>query len=107
MGTSKDGGKLNVVSFIQQRKDEKQGRYGKFEGRRLERGLKTMALKGYVNTISGGQFCQEKVPIVFLDQDLEKVNLPHADPLIIKLRIGDTLVSRVLVDGGSSSDILF
>ena len=66
-----------------------------------------MALKGYVNTISGGQFHHEKVPIIFLDQDLEKVNLPHADPLVIKLQIGDTMVSRVLVDGGSSSDILF
>ena len=52
-GTSKDGENLQVVSFIQQRKDEKQGRYGNFEGRRLERGLKTMAMKGYVNTISG------------------------------------------------------
>ena len=45
--------------------------------------------------------------IVFSDQELEKVNLPHTDPLVIKLRIRDTLVSRVLVDGGSSSDILF
>ena len=97
---------MKVVSFIQQRKDEKQGRYGKFEGRMLERGLKTMAMKWYINTISRGQFFQERVPIVFSDQDLEKVNLPHTDPLVIKLRIGDTLVSRVLVDGGSSSDIL-
>ena len=63
-------------------------------------------MKGYINTISGGQFCQEKVPIVFLDQDLKRVNLLHADPLVIKLRIGNTLVSRVLVDGGSSSNIL-
>ena len=103
----KDGENLLVVSFIQQGKDEKQGRYGKFEERRLKRGLKTMALKVNVNTISGGQFCQEEVSIVFSDQDLEKVNLSHADPLVIKLRIGVSLVSRVLVDGGSSSDILF
>ena len=87
--------------------DEKQGRYGEFEGRRLQRGMRTMAMKGYVNTISGGQFCQEKVPIVFLDQDLEKFNLPHANPLINKLQIRGTLVSRVLVNGGSSSDIHF
>ena len=73
----------------------------------LERGLRTMALKGYVNTISEEQFCQKKVPTVFSDQDLEKVNLTHTDPLVIKLQIGDTLVSRVLVDGGNNSDILF
>ena len=40
---SNDGKNLLVVSFIQQGKDEKHGKYGKFEGRRLERGLKTMA----------------------------------------------------------------
>ena len=44
-GTSKDKGKLNVVSFIQQKKDEKLGRYENFEGRRIERGSKTMSMK--------------------------------------------------------------
>ena len=38
---------------------------------------------------------------------MEKTNPPHTDPLISKLRIRDSLVSRVLVDGRSSSDILF
>lgn len=66
-----------------------------------------MSVKGYVNTISGGQFSREAVPIIFTEQDLEKVDIPHTNPLIIKLRIGNNLVSRVLIDGGSSSDILF
>ena len=52
-GTSKNEGKLNVVSFIQQKKDEKLGKYGKFEGRRIEKSLRTMSIKGYVNIISG------------------------------------------------------
>ena len=105
-GTSKSGENLRVVSFIHQENDEKRGRYEEFESRRLERGLRTIALKGYVNTISRGQFHHEKVPIIFSDQDLERVNLLHTYPLVIKLRIGDTMVSRVLVDGASSSDIL-
>ena len=66
-----------------------------------------MSVKGYVNTVSNGQFYQGRVPIVFSDLDLEKANPPHTDPLIIKLRIGDNLVLRVLVDGGSNSNILF
>jgi len=66
-----------------------------------------MALKWYVNIIFEGHFCQEKIPIVFSDQDLEKFNLLHLDPLVIKLQIRDTLVSRVLVDGGNNFDILF
>ena len=35
------------------------------------------------------------------------IKLSHTDSLVIKLRIGDVMVSRVLVDGGSNSDILF
>ena len=65
-----------------------------------------MVLMGYVNTISGGTLRQGNILIIFSDQDLEMIKLPHADPLIIKLWIGDAMVSRVLVDGGSSSDIL-
>ena len=47
------------------------------------------------------------IPIAFTDEDLEAFDLPHTDPLVIKLRIGDTIVSRVLVDRGSNSDIIF
>ena len=100
--TSKDGEKLNVVSFIQQKKDEKLGKYEKFEERRMERNLKTMSVKGYVNKISGGQFYQERVTIFFSNSYLEKANPPHTDPLIIRLKIGDNWVSRVLVNGESS-----
>ena len=96
-----------MVSFIQLREDEKLGRYGEFKERRLNRGLKTMSVKGYVNTISKGEFHQGAVPITFSDQDLETIKMPHVDPLIIKLRIGSAMVYRVLVDGGSSSYILF
>ena len=46
-------------------------------------------------------------PITFTDEDLATIELPHADPLVIKLRIKDAIVSRVLVDGGSSSDVIF
>ena len=40
------------------------------------------------------------MPIIFTKEDLEVVDLPHVDPLMIKLIIGDAIVSRVLVDGG-------
>ena len=48
-----------------------------------------------------------RAPIVFLERHLKTVTVPHADPLVIKLRIANIMVSRVLVDGGSSSDLIF
>ncbi|PON72960.1 hypothetical protein PanWU01x14_061100 [Parasponia andersonii] len=35
------------------------------------------------------------------------MHLPHDDPLVIKLQIDSVMVGRVLVDGGSSVDVLF
>ena len=46
-------------------------------------------------------------PITFTEQDLSSIRFPHDEPLIIKLRMEDCVVSRVLVDGESSVDILF
>ena len=66
-----------------------------------------MALKRYVNTIFGGKLYHGTLSITFSEQDLEMIKLPHADLLVIKLQIGNVMVSRVLVDGGRSSDILF
>ena len=98
---------LRVVSFVRQEKIEKQGRYKEYERRRIERNLQTMALKGYVNTIFKGEPHLRTMSITFLDKNLETIKLLHADPLVIKLRIVNAMVSRVLVDEGSSLDILF
>ena len=46
-------------------------------------------------------------PIIFTDEDLATVKVPHADRLLIKLRIGDKTVSWILIDGGSTSDVIF
>ena len=47
------------------------------------------------------------MPIIFTNEDLATIELPHADPLVIKLRIGDAIVSLVLMNGGSSLDVIF
>ena len=69
----------------------------------MERNLQTLAL---INTISRGEFHLGTVSITFLDRDLEVVKLPHSNPLVIKLRITNAMVSRVLVDRESSLDPL-
>ena len=45
--------------------------------------------------------------ITFFDSDLEGCQHPHDDPLVIRAIVANTTVHRVLVDNGSSADIIF
>uniref|UniRef100_A0A2N9FEF2 Retrotransposon gag domain-containing protein n=1 Tax=Fagus sylvatica TaxID=28930 RepID=A0A2N9FEF2_FAGSY len=45
--------------------------------------------------------------IVFTDQDLERVQLPHSDALVITLRIREFNIKRILIDPGSSAEIMY
>jgi hypothetical protein len=52
-------------------------------------------------------FLNSEQQIFFSDEDLRDVQTPHDDPLVIKLRIGDSDVKRVLIDQGSYSEIMY
>jgi hypothetical protein len=52
-------------------------------------------------------FPRSEQQIFFSDEDLRDVQTPHDDPLVIKLRIGDSDVKRVLIDQGSCSEIMY
>ena len=45
--------------------------------------------------------------ITFTDKDAERIHHPHNDAIIITLLITDYTTRRVLVDNGSSADILY
>ena len=45
--------------------------------------------------------------IIFSDSDLEGCQHPHDDQLVIRAIVANTTVHRVLVDNGSSADIIF
>ena len=45
--------------------------------------------------------------ITFLDSDLEGCQFPHDDPLVIKAVVANKTIHQVLVDNGSSTDIIF
>ena len=45
--------------------------------------------------------------ITFSDVDLEGCQHPHDDPLVIKAVVANKTVHRVLIDNGSSADIIF
>ena len=45
--------------------------------------------------------------ITFTDEDASRIHHPHDDAIIITLLIADYSIRRVLVDNGSSTDILY
>ena len=45
--------------------------------------------------------------IFFSDNDLRDVQLPHNDPLVVTLRIGNYDVQRVLIDQGSFAEVMY
>ena len=45
--------------------------------------------------------------ISFTTKERERVLLPHQDVLVVTLPVANCLVKRILVDSGSSSNIIF
>ena len=81
-----------------------------------EGGESSSARKAHLRSIRSGEALEvqtvSKLPrldttITFSDLDMESCQHPHDDPLMIKTIIANKTIHRVLVDNGSSADIIF
>ena len=54
------------------------------------------------------KIARKESPIIgFSEEDARRLHHPHDDALVVSVRVGDYNVHRVLVDNGSSADILY
>ena len=54
------------------------------------------------------KIARRESPIIgFSEEDARRLHHPHGDALIVSIRVGGYNVHRVLVDNGSSVDILY
>ena len=74
------------------------------------------AKKAHLRSIRSGETLEvqtiSKLPrldttITFSNLDMEGCKLPHDDPLVIKTIVANKTIHRVLVDNGSSVEIIF
>ena len=79
-------------------------------------GESSSARKAHLRSIRSGETLEvqtiSKLPrldttITFYDFDMEGCQHPHDDPLVIKAIVANKMIHRVLVDNGSSTDIIF
>ncbi|XP_058223097.1 uncharacterized protein LOC131332815 [Rhododendron vialii] len=73
--------------------------------------LRKLRTKEYleVNTVSRPSKIQKKeeIPIIFSEEDIKGTQVPHDDPLVITIVMATYITRRVLIDSGSSADILY
>ena len=65
--------------------------------------VQNVQITGYVPKIA-----RRESPIIgFSEDDVRRLHHPHDDAFVISLRVGDYNIHRMLVDNGSSADILY
>ena len=81
-----------------------------------ESGESSSARKAHLRSYRSGEILEvhvvSKLPrldttITFSDTDLEGYQNSHDDPLVIRVVVANKTVHRVLIDNGSSTDIIF
>ena len=79
-------------------------------------GESSSARKAHLRTIRSAEIGEihavSKLPrldtsITFSDSDMEGCQHPHDDPLVVRVIMANKTVHRVLIDNGSSADIIF
>ncbi|XP_065621102.1 uncharacterized protein LOC136063965 [Quercus suber] len=82
---------------------------------RSSTGQTSKSKKAYLKVVQNVQLSErsprarttDEQTITFTDEDTKRIHYPHDDAIVITLLIADYKTRRVLIDNGSSTDILY
>ncbi|KAK3019643.1 hypothetical protein RJ639_005005 [Escallonia herrerae] len=104
----------SLLNIVQEKNESLACFLGRFNAATLEinnldESVKYTAFLRGLRPTSKFAFSVNKSPpaITFSDEDSKDIQTPHDDPLVIIVRAGNFDVKRVLIDNGSSVEILF
>nr|XP_023895777.1 uncharacterized protein LOC112007641 [Quercus suber] len=105
----------NPTRHSEQGPRSKKGRTEDKRDREKRAGQSAKSKKAYLKVVqsvqlSGRSPCAgvtDEQAITFTDEDAERVHHPHDDAIVVTLLIADYKTRRVLIDNGSSADILY
>ncbi|KAL0444441.1 UNVERIFIED_CONTAM: hypothetical protein Slati_2166800 [Sesamum latifolium] len=83
------------------------GSYGGAMRSSRKRHLREVNRQVYVNTTQSPTKGKEVCPITFTEEDEKGVMFPHEDAVVISAIISNMEVRRILIDSGSSVDVMF
>ena len=69
--------------------------------------LRSIRLGEIMEVQAVSKFPRLDIAITFSDSDLEGCQQPHDNPLVIRAVVANKTIHRLLVDNGSSADIIF
>ncbi|XP_059654606.1 uncharacterized protein LOC132301366 [Cornus florida] len=94
-----EGTQVKVIYAIHGRSEDDQESEDVYRSR-LRAAYKLRRIASVSDIASGS------ISIGFRDGDLSRVQLPHDDPLVISLLVANCMIQRVLIDPGSSANII-
>ncbi|CAB4272522.1 unnamed protein product [Prunus armeniaca] len=97
---------LLEINTIHSRPNPVEGKWAqsRFEKRQAE---KVRCINGIIFASKSAKALENIRVISFTQKYMEGIEFPHNDALVVTLRIANSMVKRVMIDGGSTADILF
>ncbi|XP_021803037.1 uncharacterized protein LOC110747146 [Prunus avium] len=80
---------------------EAQSRFGKRQAEKVR------CINGIASASESAKALEKIRVISFTQKDMEGIEFSHNDALVVTLRVANSMVKRVMIDGGSSADVLF